>query len=499
MTPFEAADYFTVMWEQYTHILDEPPEWETPDDLDGQPEQPWYEDLADWIIQGFLAVTFTPEAAIVYQATVPKLRVAFRTGNLGALFRVLINGIEVWSGDSYAPITDLIDNVFDMSAETEPYTVRIEHNGVGPNINGTEAKLEFIRQEVVANMVATILRGDPGGCGIQWSTDDGGTWNTIDLASCITGLANDAILQAIQDGIIAPGQTQQPPQAPPATSECVTYHVRLAPGSLWHCPNPVKGWDTVTVNNAKGGWSVGELAWYCPDGKRYLAGICDESLETHVEGDPLNPGAFHMAIVGLFDDTYFDPFTQYTIPPGTAETELFLTANTALTGTPSGEVTFDVEVCTNSAPAGCYEFDFTADDGGFTVYHYPGLGWGQGEYITDEGWQGTFYVDSYYLTILTDVALGAFDWESTEVDLYNPGSSDQSISLNIQDLSQPLKSGTINAVPGNSTVDIDWGNSSWGETERLWWNWGSAGTQVRLRKIRFIGCSTQPTGTVPCA
>lgn len=396
MTPYEAADYFTLMWEAYTHNQDEPPEWETPDDLDGQPEQPWYENLADWVIQGFLAVTFTPAAAIVYTATVPKLRVAIRTGNLGALFRVLINGVEVWTGDSYAPITDLIEQVFDMSAETEPYTVRIEHNGVGDNINGTEAKLEVIRGEAVASMVATILRGDPGGCGIQWSTDDGGTWNTVDLASCITGLANDAILQAIEDGVISPGQTQQPPQPQPAPETCVTYHVKLQPGAMWHCPSPISADTTVVVNNAKGGWSVGELAWYCPDGRRYLAGICDESLQTHVEGDPLNPGAFHMAIVGLFDTTYFDPFTEYTVPGDTEDTELFMTANTNLTGTPSGEVTFDVTVC--SSAGWTHIFDFTTEESWVNESPYTS------EYVADTGWEARnvfFNPDMYRICAIT--------------------------------------------------------------------------------------------------
>lgn len=501
LTPDETAEIMSGIYEQYLAFDNEPPDWETPDDLDGLPEQPWYESLSDWIIQGFLAITFTPEAAIVYQATVPKLRIAIRTGNLGALFRVLINGVEVWTGDSYAPITDLIDHVFDMSAETEPYTVRIEHNGVGEGHGLVEAKLEVVRGEAVASMVSTILRADPTGCGVQWSEDNGDNWETIDLSECINSIANGAIGQAIDDGLLQRAGGQPSPSAPPDTGACVTHHVKLSGNDVWLCPSPVSSWDTITVTNGSGGWGDGIIvdAWACPDGTQYALGTCGSENDTVTE-DPLNT-APHMCLIGKVVSTYFDAFRDgYTVPPGVVDQPFILQANDSLLSDNLGSIEFDVEVCSNNAPAGCYEFDFTADDGGFSVYHYPGLGWGAGEYITDEGWQGTFYVDSYYLTILSDVALGEFSWDSAEVDFYNPSESNVDVNLNIHTQDEALKTVTVTAIPGNSTVDIDWGGSTWGATKRLWWNWGSGGsTQVRMRKLRFIGCDTAPAGTVPCA
>lgn len=350
MTPFEAADYFTIMWQQYTHNQDEPPDWETPDDLDGQPEQPWYEDLADWIIQGFLAVTFTPEAAIVYQATVPKLRVAIRTGNLGALFRVLINGVEVWTGDSYDAITDLLEHTFDMSAETEPYTVRIEHAGIGEGHGLTEAKLEVVRGEAVASMVATILRADPEGCGIQWSTDDGGTWDTIDLSTCINTIANGAIGQAIDDGLLQRPGTQPPPAPAPDPGDCSSWHVSLQPGAKWLCPSPVSYGDQITVSNAVGGWSIGELEWWCPDGKQYYLGLCTPDSQEHLESDILNPDAYHMELIGQIEGTSFPVLAAaHNVIETVVENPFYLMANTGLTGVPSGSIEFDVELCRNAA------------------------------------------------------------------------------------------------------------------------------------------------------
>src|SRR5512147_1979570 len=274
MSAQDTADMFLTEMLTFWHNQNEPPDWEAPDDLDGEPEQPWYEDLADWIIAGFLAITFTPQAAIVYQSTVPRLRIAIRTGDLGALFRVLINGVEVWTGDSYGVNVDLIEQTFDMSAETEPYTVRIEHNGIGEGHGLSRAKLEVVRGKALAEMVATILRADPTGCGIQWSQDNGDTWETVDLADCITTLAEEAIAQAIEDGIIAQQGTQQGPQPALSPGQCQTFHVVLSANGQWICPVPVSEDDTINVANATGGWTDGTPAWYCPDGNSYGLGHC---------------------------------------------------------------------------------------------------------------------------------------------------------------------------------------------------------------------------------
>lgn len=345
LTPDETAAIFSGIYQQFLPFDNEPPDWETPDDLDGQPEQPWYEDLADWIIAGFLAITFTPQAAIVYQATVPKLRVAFRTGNLGALFRVLINGVEVWTGDSYAPITDLIEQVFDMSAETEPYTVRIEHNGVGDNINGTEAKLEVIRGKALADMVATILRADPTGCGIQWSTDNGDTWDTVDLATCITGLANDAIINAVNSGYLQRAGGQLSPGGAPAPDECKTFHVTISGDGIWKLPFPVDNDYTIAFSNFKGGWTQDGLAWVCPDGTPYVLGGCVGNPVVADETFPL-PDANVMQVIGRYGEQYFDPFDGTLTVTGLENpVDVVFQANDIDRSDNAGTVEFDIEVC----------------------------------------------------------------------------------------------------------------------------------------------------------
>ena len=209
----------------------------------------------------------------------------------------------------------------------------------------------------------TILRAEPSGCGIQWSTDNGATWNTIDLNLCISVIADNVfhtdLSNAISDGTIQGGTTQYPPQSRPSAGQCITYHARLAPGATWHVPSLVQSGDTIHVTNAKGGWSIGELLWFCPDGTDYRLGQCLTGTVRHEASDPLQTAA-HMQIIGLFQGVYFDPMAStFTLPGAWGASDVYLQANTALTSVPSGDVTFDVTVCSAVGSGWCNYFDFS--------------------------------------------------------------------------------------------------------------------------------------------
>src|SRR5271157_5983395 len=72
------------------------------DNNDPQVDIKWYENVGDWILEGFLAVTVSPGAAIAYRATIPVIRIATRQSSIGAAFKVLINGAEAFFGDDYS-------------------------------------------------------------------------------------------------------------------------------------------------------------------------------------------------------------------------------------------------------------------------------------------------------------------------------------------------------------------------------------------------------------
>jgi hypothetical protein len=479
MTPAETAEYFLDMWQAYTKNVNEPPDWTNSEDVDGEPEQPWYDELADWIITGFLAVTFTPQAAIVYQSTVPRLRVAFRTGDIGALFRVLINGVEVWSGDSYSPITDLIEQVFDMSAETSPYTVRVEHNGIGGGF-GSEAKLEFVRQGAVADMVATILRADPEGCGVQWSIDNGEQWATVDLSECIGTIADDRIQQAIEDGTIPRGG--QDPESPPAPEECKTYRVKLAANSAWVCPSPVNAGGTVQIANATGSWNdgsgLGALGpWFCPDGNSYGLGTCGDDGAVNA-GDPL-PTTFHMAIVA-YCEGWFDPATMLTVPNGVSNAQLTIQANDATISDNLGEVEFDVTVCTASSTLHCYEWDFTAGKSGWDNYPNPINGVPYGVYVADYGFRTDGALVQWVRSTAAWVGLSI---SAVEIDYTNDAVGGVN-NLSLWSNAGLLWTEALDATSGAHTLHKDW-ETTWQAGHYPWINDGVVSGSATINKLRL--------------
>lgn len=405
MTPQETADWFLAWWREYLNNENEPPNWDTAENVDGQPAQPWYEQLEDWIIQGFLAITFTPLAALVYQTTVPKIRVAIRTGNIGALFKVLINGIEVWTGDSYAPIIDLIDQTFDNPNPGSAATVQVIHYGNGPNVSG-ESKLEFVRGEAVESMVATILRADPGGCGIQWSTDNGGQWETIDLVECIQTLAGGQIDQYILEGKIAVPGGQPGGMYPPIPGQCKTFHVVLGANSQWMLPFGLYYGDTVRVQNLTGAWSDGSPAWFCPDGTSFGLGVCGPGGQTHETGDVLNPGDYHMALVMQVGSTWYTApvSAEFKQTSGITPLAVMFQANDGSLSDNTGTIEFDLLCCSETEYDWCHTVDFSQSDGGYTPP--PGTG---GVWIDGLGWKASQQANGYWNVVIAN------GWTSSNV------------------------------------------------------------------------------------
>lgn len=322
------------------------------------PAQPWYDNLADWIIELFLATTFTMGAAVVYSTTIPQARVAIRTGNLGALWKILLNGVEMLSGSSYSATQghifqdlDLLSFASTNGLGSGPWTLSVVHDGVpGESAPAagtvTTSKLEVELGDIRPGVAPMVFR--TSGCVLQGSFD-GVTWVDIfDPTSCINGLVSQGITDAINNGTITGGRPQQNPDGTVAATTCNTYHVQLLPGSAWHCPVPVMNGYSIHITNPSGGWSIGEAYWFCPDGAQYVLGGCNEGQHRHTTGDPLG-SAWHMQLIGLLGNSpYFDPLTSlYTVTNTSSLTDFVIMANTNLLGPPSGSVEFDITICNN--------------------------------------------------------------------------------------------------------------------------------------------------------
>lgn len=140
MTPQRAAEIMRDMLSGYLVsdcLTDDAPYWDDPEaeDIDADEDAPiggfpWYENLGDFIVGAFLAVAFSPDAAIEVITGARKLRLAFRSRDYGAIVRTLINGVSQGTTDTYSPMPGIVYKDIILPPEiSSPVTLRIEHTG----------------------------------------------------------------------------------------------------------------------------------------------------------------------------------------------------------------------------------------------------------------------------------------------------------------------------------------------------------------------------------
>lgn len=206
MTPREASEIMTRVVNSMTDDCSLPaaPFWDDSDgdDSDGNEESPfpWYEDLSDWIVQAFLATSFTPAAAVTFVTTARKIRLAFRTANWGALADIFIDNVLVDTVDTYSPELDVAEYVYDLdmvlpaaftAQASETAVLRIVHRGEansaavptseGYGISVIRKRLQssIFTPSSTAPTVKRIYRVLRSGK-MQYSDDGGDTWDDAD-------------------------------------------------------------------------------------------------------------------------------------------------------------------------------------------------------------------------------------------------------------------------------------------------------------------------------
>lgn len=170
VTPDEAAAASLQMLNEYFDAngcptdLD-PPYWDTPENVDDDTDPdlyPWYDQLGDWLIAGFLAITFTPATGVTYLTSIPKARLAFRKGEFGASLRILLDGLEAFVGDTEGDPDELLEVNLDFAEFAAandlgagPWTMRVEHTGL------VGERLEIIRKDLRQPNLRSIYGNTP--------------------------------------------------------------------------------------------------------------------------------------------------------------------------------------------------------------------------------------------------------------------------------------------------------------------------------------------------
>lgn len=176
------------------------PYWDddTADDADDEGtivEQPWYGEIVNegvtwreqvgiWAITAFLAIAATPGAAIAFLPFANKFVLAFKQHSIGAIVKVLLDGVEMVTVDTYAP-TDGIQNVtislpapvglraFDVDA---PVLWVMNTGDANPAVTGTPTMAVIRKRLDQTEVTPSNIRWDAT-CDCTQQTPDGGdTW-----------------------------------------------------------------------------------------------------------------------------------------------------------------------------------------------------------------------------------------------------------------------------------------------------------------------------------
>jgi len=126
LTPEAAAEaYSTIFYEYLLAPFECPsgvptPFWDDATDLDDQEpagEQQWYgifdgtfqETVENFVIAGFIAYSGQVGAAITFLTLAPRFRLAWKTGNLGGIIRVIIDGADAGTVDTFAATEGVLE------------------------------------------------------------------------------------------------------------------------------------------------------------------------------------------------------------------------------------------------------------------------------------------------------------------------------------------------------------------------------------------------------
>lgn len=150
---------------------------------------PWYEDVADWFVAAYLAVTFTPAAGLFYITTLRNIRLQFRARNYGAIAEIFLDDVLQVEVDTYSPVDEIID-IFIRGTppeefaqfDVETHEIRIVHTGEH-NAEATAATdgyaIEVVRDYI--GLEAGTRFYNPETDGIEVLLD--GVWTPIEPAA----------------------------------------------------------------------------------------------------------------------------------------------------------------------------------------------------------------------------------------------------------------------------------------------------------------------------
>lgn len=379
------------------------PYWddESADDADDEGtvvDQPWYGEIVNegvtwreqvgiWAITAFLAVAATPAAAIAFLPFANKFVLAFKQHSLGAIVKVLIDGVEMATVDTYAP-ADGVKNVtislpapamgfraFDVDS---PVLWVVNTGEANPSVEGTPTMAVIRKRLDTTEVTPSNLRWNEDCNCVQQSPDNGTTWidsptqdprfstifqvparSTGDVQCDSAQQMHDRTKNAL-DALIASSSVLQAINSVVGLVALFMFEIGIIIEAIWAIVTAIFGVGTTVLDAALDATAYEQLLciFYCEIG---ADGTVTEEQYNNII-DRINA---EINTVAAF------AFTTFLSGIGWVG----LTNAGAL-----GEVTGD---CSECECAHCFEIDFTITDG--TEFGFVGQG---GTWAAGVGWQG---------------------------------------------------------------------------------------------------------------
>ncbi len=180
--------------------LDVPaPYWDddTADDADDEgtiASQPWYgeletdgvtwrEQVGIWAITAFVAIAATPAAAIAFLPFANRFVLAFKQHSAGAIIKVLVDGVELVTADTYAPVDGVLNVPISLPApsgflafDTPPQMLVVMTDEANPDVVGTPAMWVIRKRLDETEITPSNIRWDSSCDCVQQTPDGGTTW-----------------------------------------------------------------------------------------------------------------------------------------------------------------------------------------------------------------------------------------------------------------------------------------------------------------------------------
>lgn len=130
------------------------------------------ENAAIWTLTGLLAFSGTPLAAIAFLTVAPKFVIDMRTGNLGGIVTMYVDGIPAAVVDTHADAVGVLRTMLVGNPDNDTHQIYIQKD------DNPDTVIEVVRKELTETEVTPAnIRYDADCDCVQQSSDGGTTWN----------------------------------------------------------------------------------------------------------------------------------------------------------------------------------------------------------------------------------------------------------------------------------------------------------------------------------